>query len=193
MYSTIMANMKKNSGLAKRDADVRTDGDVRKVCDLPPCTNTALRRAARRMGNLYDDALEPTGLKATQVCGRSPSTSHRLTSWRRMLATMRSRRRLCKAALVRQVSLMSSTRHGRHVRLQCSSLRHLDTGLAPPGTIPVDFFCPDVRSGPGVAGVWGADGNPLSCIAIRLRPARLAQYSASFAERGNERAPARGR
>jgi DNA-binding MarR family transcriptional regulator len=31
------------------------------------CTNAALRRAARRLGNLYDDALEPTGLKATQV------------------------------------------------------------------------------------------------------------------------------
>lgn len=67
LYSTIMANMKKNSGLSKRDADVRTDGDIGKVCDLPPCTNTALRRAARRMGSLYDDALEPSGLKATQV------------------------------------------------------------------------------------------------------------------------------
>jgi DNA-binding MarR family transcriptional regulator len=33
----------------------------------PPCNNTALRRAARRLGNLYDDALEPTGLKATQM------------------------------------------------------------------------------------------------------------------------------
>jgi DNA-binding MarR family transcriptional regulator len=31
------------------------------------CTNTALRRAARRLGNLYDDALVPLGLKATQV------------------------------------------------------------------------------------------------------------------------------
>ncbi|HVI55802.1 MAG TPA: MarR family winged helix-turn-helix transcriptional regulator [Luteibacter sp.] len=31
------------------------------------CTNTALRRAARRLGNLYDDALAPVGLKATQV------------------------------------------------------------------------------------------------------------------------------
>ncbi len=35
--------------------------------DAPPCNNTALRRAARRLGNLYDDALEPTGLKATQM------------------------------------------------------------------------------------------------------------------------------
>jgi DNA-binding MarR family transcriptional regulator len=31
------------------------------------CTNTALRRAARRLGNLYDDALAPLGLKATQI------------------------------------------------------------------------------------------------------------------------------
>jgi DNA-binding MarR family transcriptional regulator len=31
------------------------------------CTNTALRRAARRLGNLYDDALAPVGLKATQI------------------------------------------------------------------------------------------------------------------------------
>jgi DNA-binding MarR family transcriptional regulator len=31
------------------------------------CTNTALRLAARRLGNLYDDALAPLDLKATQV------------------------------------------------------------------------------------------------------------------------------
>jgi DNA-binding MarR family transcriptional regulator len=31
------------------------------------CTNTAVRRAARRLGNLYDDALAPVGLKATQI------------------------------------------------------------------------------------------------------------------------------
>jgi DNA-binding MarR family transcriptional regulator len=31
------------------------------------CTNTALRRAARRLGQLYDEAVAPTGLKATQV------------------------------------------------------------------------------------------------------------------------------
>jgi DNA-binding MarR family transcriptional regulator len=34
---------------------------------IPACNNTALRRAARRLGNLYDDALEPVGLKATQL------------------------------------------------------------------------------------------------------------------------------
>ena len=37
------------------------------LVSLPPCNNTALRRAARRLGNLYDDALAPLGLKATQV------------------------------------------------------------------------------------------------------------------------------
>ncbi len=31
------------------------------------CTNTALRLAARRLGQLYDDALAPMGLKATQL------------------------------------------------------------------------------------------------------------------------------
>jgi len=31
------------------------------------CTNTALRRAARRLGQLYDDALAPLDLKATQI------------------------------------------------------------------------------------------------------------------------------
>ena len=31
------------------------------------CTHTALRRAARRLGNLYDEAVAPTGLKATQL------------------------------------------------------------------------------------------------------------------------------
>lgn len=30
------------------------------------CTNTALRRATRRLGQLYDDAIAPLGLKATQ-------------------------------------------------------------------------------------------------------------------------------
>ena len=31
------------------------------------CTHTALRHAARRLGNLYDEAVAPTGLKATQA------------------------------------------------------------------------------------------------------------------------------
>jgi DNA-binding MarR family transcriptional regulator len=35
--------------------------------DVPACTNTAVRRASRRLSNLYDDAFEAVGLKATQV------------------------------------------------------------------------------------------------------------------------------
>ncbi|TCK39141.1 MarR family transcriptional regulator [Paraburkholderia sp. BL8N3] len=31
------------------------------------CTNSVLRRAARQLGHLYDEALAPLGLKATQV------------------------------------------------------------------------------------------------------------------------------
>ena len=34
--------------------------------EAPPCNNTSLRLAARRLGNLYDDALENAGLKSTQ-------------------------------------------------------------------------------------------------------------------------------
>jgi hypothetical protein len=44
------------------------------------CTNTAVRRAARRLGSLYDEALEPVGLKAT------PPTAGRCRhcrTWRR--------------------------------------------------------------------------------------------------------------
>ena len=49
--------------------------DAMKASALPPqellaelaCTNTALRRASRRLGQLYDDAVAPSGLKATQV------------------------------------------------------------------------------------------------------------------------------
>jgi DNA-binding MarR family transcriptional regulator len=48
------------SGYATRKDDVN-------VFEELVCTNTALRRAARRLGHLYDDALEPLGLKATQV------------------------------------------------------------------------------------------------------------------------------
>jgi len=37
------------------------------VFEVLACTNTALRRAARRLSHLYDDALAPLGLKATQI------------------------------------------------------------------------------------------------------------------------------
>lgn len=50
-------------------------GDALKAGALPPhdilaelaCTHTALRQAARRLGQLYDEAVAPSGLKATQV------------------------------------------------------------------------------------------------------------------------------
>jgi len=36
------------------------------VADLSYCNNAALRKATRRLGQLYDDVLAPSGLKATQ-------------------------------------------------------------------------------------------------------------------------------
>jgi DNA-binding MarR family transcriptional regulator len=41
--------------------------EPREVLAELACTNTALRRAARRLGQLYDEAVAPSGLKATQV------------------------------------------------------------------------------------------------------------------------------
>lgn len=35
--------------------------------DESPCCATALRKASRRLTQLYDDALEPSGLRSTQV------------------------------------------------------------------------------------------------------------------------------
>jgi DNA-binding MarR family transcriptional regulator len=37
------------------------------IVEQVACTNTALRRASRRLGQLYDEALAPTGLRATQL------------------------------------------------------------------------------------------------------------------------------
>ncbi len=45
----------------------RTKSEEKSIFESLACTNTALRRAARRLGALYDDALAPLGLKATQV------------------------------------------------------------------------------------------------------------------------------
>ena len=45
----------------------RAPGEEEVIVEKLVCTNTSLRRAARRLGNLYDDALAPLGLKATQV------------------------------------------------------------------------------------------------------------------------------
>lgn len=59
---------KKNPGAASvADSACKVSSDGKNVFEVLACTNTALRRAARRLGNLYDDALAPLGLKATQV------------------------------------------------------------------------------------------------------------------------------
>ncbi|MBC9879853.1 winged helix-turn-helix transcriptional regulator [Bradyrhizobium sp. INPA01-394B] len=49
--------------------EVGKEAPVLKVDGLDdlPCTHTALRKAARQLGNLYDEAFTPTGLKATQI------------------------------------------------------------------------------------------------------------------------------
>ena len=49
------------------DAVNQSEAEAKNICEAPTCTHAALRRAARRLGNLYDDALAPLGLKATQV------------------------------------------------------------------------------------------------------------------------------
>lgn len=51
---------------AKNDAP-QDPIEEKNAFDALVCTNTALRLAARRLGNLYDEALAPVGLKATQV------------------------------------------------------------------------------------------------------------------------------
>jgi DNA-binding MarR family transcriptional regulator len=49
--------------------------DLSEVFGELDCTHTALRLAARRLGNLYDEAVAPTGLKATQL-GLLSQTDH---------------------------------------------------------------------------------------------------------------------
>jgi DNA-binding MarR family transcriptional regulator len=56
--------MKKDSA---KSGDMRPADSIASLVGEVACTNTALRRAARRLGNLYDDAVAPSGLKATQV------------------------------------------------------------------------------------------------------------------------------
>jgi DNA-binding MarR family transcriptional regulator len=41
--------------------------DLKTAMGSLACTHSALRRAARRLSNLYDDALSPAGLKSTQL------------------------------------------------------------------------------------------------------------------------------
>jgi DNA-binding MarR family transcriptional regulator len=63
-----LAVMKKIPSIGEPDEALKANA-------LPPqdilaelaCTHTALRRAARRLGQLYDEAVAPSGLKATQV------------------------------------------------------------------------------------------------------------------------------
>ncbi|MFJ7792590.1 MarR family winged helix-turn-helix transcriptional regulator [Pseudomonas sp. NPDC096950] len=60
--------MNKIPGNSTATHDVLQDNIEEKTAfDALVCTNTALRLAARRLGNLYDEALAPVGLKATQV------------------------------------------------------------------------------------------------------------------------------
>ncbi|MFL9911102.1 MarR family winged helix-turn-helix transcriptional regulator [Paraburkholderia sp. RL17-337-BIB-A] len=53
--------------MKKRNVSASARDEEASTYEVLACTNTALRRAARRLGNLYDDALAPSGLKATQV------------------------------------------------------------------------------------------------------------------------------
>jgi DNA-binding MarR family transcriptional regulator len=46
--------------------DTRNSAPSARADMLRHCNNAVLRKAARRLGKLYDAALEPTGLKATQ-------------------------------------------------------------------------------------------------------------------------------
>ncbi len=59
----------KNNGydMKKRSGSASAPGEEKNAYEMLVCTNTAVRRAARRLGNLYDDALAPSGLKATQL------------------------------------------------------------------------------------------------------------------------------
>jgi DNA-binding MarR family transcriptional regulator len=41
--------------------------DAMAIVEQVACTNTALRRASRRLGQVYDEALAPTGLRGTQL------------------------------------------------------------------------------------------------------------------------------
>ena len=51
-----------------QENQVKADAlQLREMLAEVECTHTALRRAARRLGQLYDEAVAPTGLKATQA------------------------------------------------------------------------------------------------------------------------------
>jgi DNA-binding MarR family transcriptional regulator len=51
----------------KKESISAASADEQEALDALACTNTALRRAARRLGQIYDEALAPLELKATQT------------------------------------------------------------------------------------------------------------------------------
>jgi DNA-binding MarR family transcriptional regulator len=53
--------------LKEQRGAVNADASPRDILTELVCTNTALRLASRRLGQLYDEALALTGLKATQI------------------------------------------------------------------------------------------------------------------------------
>jgi DNA-binding MarR family transcriptional regulator len=50
-----------------KNSPAKPDNDAQDMLGGRVCTNTALRVAARRLGQLYDEALAPLGLKSTQL------------------------------------------------------------------------------------------------------------------------------
>lgn len=58
---------KKSIASALKDDLDEPSADEQDVLGELACTNTALRRSARRLGQIYDEALAPLGLKATQA------------------------------------------------------------------------------------------------------------------------------
>jgi DNA-binding MarR family transcriptional regulator len=50
-----------------KNSPAKPDTDAQDMLGGRVCTNTALRVAARRLGQLYDEALAPLGLKSTQL------------------------------------------------------------------------------------------------------------------------------
>jgi DNA-binding MarR family transcriptional regulator len=59
--------MKKSAAKAAAKRPRKSHAEEIEFIEVPACTNTAVRRASRRLGNLYDDAFAAVGLKATQV------------------------------------------------------------------------------------------------------------------------------
>ncbi|SDO70443.1 transcriptional regulator, MarR family [Rhodoferax sp. OV413] len=70
--NSAVLNHFENMGITKDLMDVKNSpdkpaADEQDILGGRVCTNTALRVAARRLGQLYDEALAPLGLKATQL------------------------------------------------------------------------------------------------------------------------------